>query len=280
MLPGYTLIRRIGQGGFGEVILAKEDLSNREVAIKCLKKKDIHKPEEIIHEINVISKFYHPGIVIYHHAGIVGDSIFLVMEYCPKGSLREKLYRNRIPFEESLQLMLEIASTLRFIHEKGIIHHDIKPANLLISDTGKIKIADFGVANSRGGTQAYMPPIYSDNRDFRTNMSLDIYALGITFIEMVNGKHPLADLPIDEIITNLQKKNLGIDHLPLWIQEIIYKCVSLDQNIRFQSANELIHAIETKNIPVTIDSNSIKAGIIAKKNRKKFKMEKILYSIL
>lgn len=267
MLSGYHFIKDLGSGGFGKVILAEEELSSRKVAIKYLKNLSIDKSEDIIHEIKIISQFYHPNIITYHNAIQENGQIFFVMEYCEKGNLRNHIANKPLSHDESIQIILLIAKALKFVHDKGIVHHDIKPENILLDSNSNVKLADFGVANKKIFTKNYLPPNfeYDSIKDHASDRKLDIYALGITFIELLTGEHPYAFMSREAAIKKIENGDLGISNLPDWLQEVLLKAINLNEESRFQNMNEFIEAIETNNIPLIIDSKLIDAARIAKK---------------
>lgn len=265
MLSGYRYIKDLGKGGFGKVILAEEALSSRLVAIKFLKNLSNDKSEDIIHEIKIISQFYHPNIITYHNAIQENGQIFFVMEYCEKGNLKNRIKSKPLSQDESIQIILLIAKALRFVHDKGIVHHDIKPENILIDSDDNVKLADFGVANKEIFTKIYLPPTFDPLKDHVLDKKLDVYALGITFIELLTGEHPYAYLPREAAIKKIENGDLGISNLPDWLQEIVLKAINLNEEYRFQNMNEFIEAIETNNIPLIIDSKLIDASRVAKK---------------
>ena len=129
----YAFIKDLGNGGFGKVFLAKEKVSNRFVAIKQLKNTNRSEQEDIIHEIETISKFENPNIVTYYHHFWEDDILYLVMEYCSGGSLRDKIRNKEITASQALDWVQTLTTSLRIIHNKGIIHHDIKPDNIVFS---------------------------------------------------------------------------------------------------------------------------------------------------
>lgn len=264
MIDGYIYIQDLGSGGFGKVELAEEKISGRKVAIKSLNKDLLSETNLILREIKIISKLSHPNVVNYYAAYEKGNELLFVMEYCPGGSLFDKLQKGIIPLNYAINIVLNIAKGLNFIHQKGIVHHDIKPSNLLFTENGEVKIADFGVSNTGGGTTIYMPPFINLVRDFETDVRTDIYALGITFIEIITGKHPLLNLSQEERVKKIESGDLGLNRLPYWINEVIQRMISINSNYGFKDIPELIHAIETRNIPFNIDGESIEAARCAK----------------
>jgi serine/threonine protein kinase len=176
----YQYIKDLGEGGFGKVFLAKEKVSNRFVAIKQLNNTNKENQEDIIHEIEVVSKFESPNIVAYYHHFWQDELLFLVMEYCPGGSLRDKIKQDNIQANQVFNWIQTLSQCLGNVHEKGIIHHDIKPDNILFSENGTIKISDFGIANTGGGTRAYMSPeALNWDSNSKVDPRVDIYAMGV-----------------------------------------------------------------------------------------------------
>jgi serine/threonine protein kinase len=257
----YTFIKDLGRGGFGKVFLAKEKVSNRLVAIKQLLNKNKSEQEDIIHEIETISKFDNPNIVTYYHHFWEDEVLYLVMEYCPGGSLRDKLAANSITTSQTIEWIQTLASCLRIIHKKGIIHHDIKPDNIVFSQNGTIKIADFGVANKNIGTRAYMSPeAFSWDVDSTNDPRIDIYALGVTLMELLSKQNPFFGLSREEIIEKHQSADFPIQQLPNWQQEIILKAINKTPELRFQFMIELEEALKAKSVPIIFNKDNLKAA--------------------
>lgn len=257
----YSYINELGSGGFGSVFLAKENVSNRFVAIKQLLNTDKEEQANIIHEIEMVSKFDHPNIVNYYHHFWRDDELFLVMEYCPGGSLRDKIREGKIATSDALLWTQTLASCLRTVHNKRIIHHDIKPDNILFSQNGIIKISDFGIANKDIGTKSYMSPeIYSWDSETIQDPRVDIYALGVTLMEILTGKNPFNNLSREEILEKHQKADFPIQKLPNWQQEIILKSINKVPELRFQFMVEFEEAIIAKYVPIIFKKERLKAA--------------------
>ncbi|TDP61184.1 protein kinase domain-containing protein [Flavobacterium dankookense] len=257
----YYFEKDLGSGGFGKVFLAKEKVSNRFVAIKQLLNKNKSEQEDIIHEIETISKFENPNIVTYYHHFWEDEVLYLVMEYCSGGSLRDKLETNSITTLEAIEWIQTLASCLRIIHKKGIIHHDIKPDNIVFTQNGTIKIADFGVANKNIGTRAYMSPeAFSWDIDSTNDPRIDIYALGVTLMELLSKQNPFFGLSREEIIEKHQSADFPIQQLPNWQQEIILKAINKTPELRFQFMIELEEALKAKSVPIIFNKDNLKAA--------------------
>ena len=257
----YIFIKDLGNGGFGKVFLAKERVSNRFVAIKQLLTENKFLQENIIHEIETVAKFENPNIVTFYHHFREEGIFYLVMEYCSGGSLRDKINSNTYTNTEAIDWMITLAKSLRIIHKKGIIHHDIKPDNILFTQNGNIKIADFGVANKNMGTRSYMCP-ESFSWDFKSTNDprIDIYSLGVTLMELLTKKNPFLGLSREEIIEKHQSTDFPIQKLPNWQQEIILKAINKTPELRFQFMIELEEALNAKSVPVIFNKDNLKAA--------------------
>lgn len=262
----YRLIKDIGQGGFGKVFLAKEEFSGQQVAIKQLYNTDKKRQGNIIHEMQMVSRFNHPNIVNYKHHFVEDDLLYIVMEYCALGDLRKLMSDRKLVSTFVWKWMKQLTDTLQHVHKKGIVHHDIKPANILFTDNRELKITDFGVANSAGGTKAYLSPeALIGDADQGHDTREDIYALGVTLLELLTGTNPFIGKTSDEIFELHERKEFGIEKLPAWQQEIILKAIAAIPELRFQTMFEFGEAIESHAVPLIFDKEAIKAGEIATK---------------
>jgi serine/threonine protein kinase len=243
----YCFKKDLGAGGFGRVFLAEEEKSKHLVAIKQLNNQDKGRQEAIIHEMQIIAQFNQPNIVTYNHYFVQDDLLYIVMEYCPLGSLRSMIRKQKITSAFVWKWLKTLTETMQFVHEKNIIHHDIKPDNILFSDDRTIKIADFGIANKSGGTTPYMSPeaLIWDTSAIMDER-VDVYALGVTLLELLTGKNPFFSKSINEILEIHDKKDFGITNLPNWEQEIILRAISKIPEQRFQNMREFNEAIQSK----------------------------------
>jgi serine/threonine protein kinase len=257
----YSFIKDLGNGGFGKVFLAKEKISNRYVAIKQLLNTNKSEQEDIIHEIEIVSKFENPNIVTYYHHFYEEEVLYLVMEFCSGGTLRDKISNNKVTPAEAIEWIQSLATCLRVIHKRGIVHHDIKPDNIVFTQNGTIKIADFGVANKNIGTRSYMSPeSFSWQNDTRQDPRVDIYALGVTFMELLTGKNPFSYLSVEDILEKHLSADFPIQELPNWQQEIILKAINKTPELRFQFMIELEEALKAKSVPIIFSKDNLKAA--------------------
>ena len=232
----YVSERALGVGGFGTVFLARENVSNRLVAIKQLNNQDATRQQAIVHEVQMVSQFNHPNIATYHHSFSENGLLFLVMEFCAGGSIRSAAFHRKVSSTEALAWVQTLAEVLAFVHGKKIIHHDIKPDNILLTETGTIKLSDFGIANLQGGTRAYMSPeSLGCNASNIQDVRVDIYALGVTLMELLTGRNPFFNQTPEGIQALHDAGDFPIKTLPDWQQEIILKAINKVPELRFQS---------------------------------------------
>ena len=262
----YTIVKRIGKGGMGEIYLARHQTLGTYRALKVLPRElqeDNSKFfERFIREAKLASEIRHPNVVSV--MDIETDTTFgfsyIVMEYIDGGSLRKILKSNKnLPEEQAVVIVEAVASALRAAEEHGIVHRDIKPDNIMFTKQGEVKLADLGIAkndeedneltkaNVMIGTPAYLPP--EQVRDAKTvDGRADIYSLGATFYEMLTGQHPYPGKGTYEILHKLfsdpvpdpRKINPEISSASA---AIVMKMLAKDPNDRFQSAGELLDTI-------------------------------------
>lgn len=261
----YLYIKTLGEGGFGRVALAQDVLAERLVAIKWLKETNPEKQKDIIHEIKSVANFGQPHIVTFYHHFMRQKNICLVMEYCENGSLRGILTKPILP-SIALPWFEILCETLQYVHSKNIVHHDIKPDNILFTVENDIKISDFGIANRHLGTQSYMAPeLFEHSSPDLIDPRTDIYALGVTLIETLTANNPFFGKTPNYVKSAILNHELLLNNFPLWLQEIIYKSVNPSPALRFQTANEMAEAIKSQYVPAILDTKLIQSGRLASK---------------
>ena len=271
----YEYIKQLGVGGFGSVFLAKEKNSNRLVAIKQLNDLAARRQADIIHEMQMIGSFNHPHIVSYYHQFTEDGLLYLVMEYCKLGSLENAAALPGTTSEVIWGWAHTLTETMRFVHEKNIYHHDIKPGNILLTEYNHIKIADFGIANTGGGTRIYMAPeCFYGQHNTNLDARVDVYALGLTLLELLTGNNPFRNKSMDEIEELHDTKDLGISALANWEQEIILKAIAKIPEQRFQTMQDFNEAIRARAVPVVFNKAIIQAGNFAEKAAHYLKLKK------
>ncbi len=201
----YTIEREIGSGGMATVYLAQDLKHEREVAVKVLDP-DLAQTlgaERFLREIKTAANLTHPHILPLHDSGEADGFLFYVMPYVKGESLRARLTKEKqLPVEDAVQITREIADALAYAHEEGVIHRDVKPANIML-EAGHAVLADFGVAQAVAeakderltrtgaslGTPAYMSPEQATGERDLDGRS-DQYALGCVLFEMLSGETP------------------------------------------------------------------------------------------
>lgn len=271
----YEIIRKIGDGGMAFVYEAKDRLLNRTVALKVLRPEFVDDDEFLTkfkREAEAVASLSHPNIVNVYDVGEDGKVHYIVMEFVDGKNLKEIIQDEGILDEyTALDITKQIAMALSAAHKKGIIHRDIKPHNILISNEGRVvKVADFGIAKAVSnstmtnigsiiGSVHYFSPEQAKGK-FVTN-NADLYSLGIVLYEMLIGKVPFrGDSPIS---IALQHINDDIDftseekvRIPQSVRTTIKKLTEKSSADRYQSAEELIEDIEY--IEKNIDLDFIK----------------------
>ncbi len=203
----YRLEHLLGTGGMSEVWLAEDTRLSRWVAVKILRDSLADREDELVdtllQEARVVAKLQHPNIVAVYDFGTHEGHHYLVMEYVAGSSARQLLQsRGRLPETEAVRYGVQTATALQYAHEQNVVHCDVKPENILVTEQGVAKVADFGVAESVSrtlapeqmrevlGTVAYLAPevIQGSGTDARS----DVYSLGLTIYEMVAGRLPFS----------------------------------------------------------------------------------------
>ena len=258
----YRVVRRLGGGGFGDVYLANDELALRQVAIKRLRNTSAEHQADLIHEMRSLDQLHHPNIVgFYHH--FYEDSLFLVMEHCAGGSLRGRMYGRQEQPSTIMQWGKELADVLGLVHERGIVHHDIKPDNILFAKDGSIKVGDFGGANRLVGTPPYVSPEKYRGEANITDPRVDIYALGITLLDLLLHQSAFAGLNVLEMQQAKTRHDFIPTHLDRWLQEVLSRATHPTPELRFQSMAEFSEAIAAKHVNYVFNQGRIQADSLA-----------------
>ncbi len=259
----YQIIKSIGEGGMANVYLAYDTILDRNVAVKVLRG-DLAQDEKFVRrfqrEALSASSLNHPNIVEVYDVGEDNGSYYIVMEYIEGKHLKELIKkRGKLTVSEVIDIMSQICDGLAVAHDSYIVHRDIKPQNIMILDSGLVKITDFGIAmalnstqltqtNSVMGSVHYLPPEQASGRG--STMQSDIYSMGILMYELLTGKLPfrgenaveIALKQLKEPIPNLKEI---LPELPNSIVNIVKRATAKNPKNRYADAREMLEDIKT-----------------------------------
>jgi serine/threonine protein kinase/Tfp pilus assembly protein PilF len=267
----YRIIGEIGRGGMGVVLKAEDTKLKRLVALKFLPPELMHSPEaqeRFIREAQAAASLDHPNICTIYEVEEQEVRIYIAMAYVEGKSLKEKVAKEPLKIDESLDIALQIAKGLEEAHNKGIIHRDIKPANIMLTDKGQVKIMDFGLAklesagditktSSVMGTVAYMSPEQALGKkvDFRT----DIWSFGCLLFEILAGQSPFAgghEQAVYQAIIQGDPQPITAfrEDIPAKIEKILWKCLQKDPQNRYPNTSGLIEDLKTVDLQDVVTS--------------------------
>ncbi len=259
----YEIIRNIGEGGMANVYLAIDTILNRKVAVKILRG-DLATDEKFVRkfqrEASAASNLDHPNIVGIYDVGEDDGNYYIVMEYVEGRTLKSLIKRRgALTLPEVIDIMTQLTSGIAHAHEKGIIHRDIKPQNVLILDDGLVKIADFGIAqalnsneltqtNSVMGSVHYLPPEQANGTG--STYKSDIYSLGILMFELLIGKVPFKGENAVEIAIKQMKDPIPSvcdlnENIPQSVENIVLKATAKNPKNRYDTVEEMKYDIKT-----------------------------------
>ena len=281
----YRIIKKLGAGGMGVVYLALDTKLDRKVAIKVLRPDSLAEEKlkkRLLREAQAAAKLDHPNICAIYDVNEADSVTFIVMQYLEGESLAEKMVRQPLELSTALALTEQAAEGLAEAHAHGIVHRDIKPQNMMITQRGQLKILDFGLAKQTRssdsvdfeaptdtllstpgrvvGTMPYMSPEQVQGEPLEP--CSDIFSLGVTFYEVLAGKHPFKDksaaitmsriLLSDPIPTDRFQAQVSPE-----LQAILNKMLSKDKALRYQSAEDLL--TDLKQLPAQLSAAASQA---------------------
>ena len=258
----YEITELIGQGGMANVYKAMDVLDNRVVAVKILKR-EFSESDEFLrrfrNESKAIAVLSHPNIVKIYDMGFSEKIQYIAMEYIDGITLKEYIDSERVlNWKDAVHFIIQILRALQHAHNRGIVHRDIKPQNIMLLTDGTIKVMDFGIAkfareesmtatDQAIGTVHYISP--EQARGDVTDEKSDIYSVGVMFYEMLTGQKPFdTDNPVSIAVMHI--KNIPVrprdinPNIPSGLEEIIMHAMEKDAENRYQTASDMIRDIE------------------------------------
>ncbi len=265
-LGRYHILEQLGEGGMATVYKAYDTRLERDVAIKIIRR-NAFPPEQLERilkrferEAKSLAKLSHPNIVGVLDYGEHEGSPYLVLVYLPGGTLK-KLMGRPMPWQEAVRLLIPIANALEYAHEHKVVHRDVKPANILLTEKSQPMLTDFGIAKileledghtltgtGMGvGTPEYMSPEQGSGRE--VDGRADIYSMGIIFYELITGRKPYtADTPIAVILKHmtdpLPRPSQFVNSLPEAVEKVLLKSLAKDPKDRYPDTRVFSAALE------------------------------------
>ena len=259
----YELKELIGQGGMADVYLAYDDILKREVAVKILRSSLTGDPIYITRfhrEARAAAALCHRNIVEIYDVGEEDDLYYIVMEYVRGQTLKELINkRGALHYVEAVDIMKQVVSATALAHSMGIVHRDLKPQNILVTDSGIVKIADFGIASIQSlsqvtqtdtimGSLHYLAPEIA--RGEKATPQSDIYALGVVFYELLRGDVPFnGEYPVNIALKHMRDEIPSVREynpaIPQSVENIIIKATAKNTNNRYQCADDMLDDLET-----------------------------------
>ena len=247
----YKIISTIGSGGFGTVYLAEDTWIDKKVALKVPHKQGLDFGE-LLREPRLLATLNHPNIVAILTAEKQENVFFIVMEYVPGETLEGMIARvGALDLPLALDYTCQICNAVDHAHRNGVLHRDLRPSNVLISENGLVKVADFGTSRfleiAAHGTTVIGSPPYMAPEQFhgKAVFASDIYSLGVTVFQMLTGELPY-DTPSPSDLERLMRGDLQVaprlrnSKIPKTISDIVLKAMAPDVNDRYQRAGELL----------------------------------------
>ncbi len=254
----YEILEKVGNGGMATVYKAKDNILNRFVAVKVLKE-EYTTDTEFIRRFNAEAQsaagLTHANIVSVYDVGHEDNVYYIVMELIKGKTLKQIITEDgSLPWKWSVNIAIQIASALEAAHRNNIVHRDIKPHNIIITEDGVAKVTDFGIAKAVSnstitafgttiGSVHYFSPEHA--KGGFTDAKSDLYSLGVVMYEMLTGRVPFdADTPVSVALKHMQEKPVEPIKLnpsiPFAINKIIMKAMEKEPSLRYQTATEMI----------------------------------------
>lgn len=287
-LSHYKVLEEIGEGGMGAVYMAEDQNLGRSVALKVVhtpftagasvdattRRREESRLARFEREAKAIAALNHPNIVTIYSVESEGDVHYLTMELIPGKTLSEIIPSRGVRLRTFFDISIPLSDALRTAHESGITHRDLKPTNVMVTQEGRVKILDFGLAKLQTaelegqtltkdgdiiGTYVYMSPEQLQGAD--TDHRSDIFSLGIILFEMATGRRPFGGKSTAEMISSLLRDEppsaLSLrSQLPRHLDRILSHCLAKEPSRRFQSALDLHNQLKSLREELRTDSST------------------------
>jgi len=247
----YKILSSLGSGGFGSVFLAEDTMIDKKVAIKVPHKQNLD-ADDLLKEPRLLASLSHPNIVTVLTAEKQDDVFFIVMEYVTGETLEHVIMREgALDLARALDFTCQMCNAVDHAHKVGILHRDLRPGNMLVSDTGLLKVTDFGTSRfleiAAHGTTVIGSPPYMAPEKFhgKAVFASDVYSVGVTMYQMLTGALPY-DTPSPADLDRLMRGELVVSprlknsKIPKAISDIVLKALDPDMTTRYQSASGLL----------------------------------------
>lgn len=259
-LPGYTVVDLLGRGGMGVVFLAEQEKANRRrVAVKMILARrgiDDDYIRRFDAEVRAVSSLEHPNIIRVYEVGDADGRRFFSMEYCPGGTLADRLRQGPMLPRVAAEAIVTLARAMVVVHARGIVHRDLKPLNVLYDAAGELKVSDFGlvkdieaadgatVTGSITGTLGYMSPEQAAGQGNTASPETDVYALGAILYAALTGRVPFAGSSTSDTLLQIRHDDPVsvrrlVPNTPRDLETICMKCLQKDRVRRYRTAADL-----------------------------------------
>ena len=268
----YRVLSHLGSGGFGSVYLAEDTWIDKKVALKVPHKQNLDF-SEMLKEPRLLASMSHPNIVTMLTAEKVDGVFFIVLEYVPGETLEHVITREgALELARALDYTCQICNAVDHAHRAGVLHRDLRPGNMLVSDTGMLKVTDFGTSRyleiAAHGTTVIGSPPYMAPEQFhgKAVFASDVYSVGVTMYQMLTGELPY-NTPAPADIEKLMRGELIVAprvrnaKIPKAISDIVILALAPDPTVRYQRASDLLDDVLAARQPAGRRTPSRRAAV-------------------
>jgi Tol biopolymer transport system component len=271
-LGHYRIVQKIASGGMGDVFLADDTRLDRQVALKMLPvefARDADRRARLTREARAVAALNHPNIVTVYAVERVDEIDFITMELVHGGTLAELIPRSGFPLDRFFEIAIPLVDAVSAAHQAGIMHRDLKPGNVMVTDDGRVKVLDFGLAKARSGwsdvdgavtatasgtqdghfvgTPAYMSPEQAEGK--AVDARSDIFALGVLLYELLTGRRPFGGDTTASLVSSIIKDAAAPiteirEGIPRDVARLVHRCLAKNPIDRYQTAIDLRHDLE------------------------------------